>query len=243
VTAPRPRQTGPMALDPADLGDAVVSFLAERHLATLTTLRGDGSPHVVPVGFAYDAADRVVRIITQRHSQKARNAARGGRAAVSQVDGRRWLTLEGTVRLVTDPPGVARAVAAYTERYQAPRERPDNDRVAIEIAVDRVLGRGGRRRRAAAQKPLRCETPSTLWHAGHIQTCALPSGSTSRWRTTPVSGCSQCGQIGTKPAGASEISTTGRRSATQPASRVRQGNSFRYFVAAGCGSISRTSAG
>jgi hypothetical protein len=34
---------------------------------------------------------------------------------------------------------VAAAVAAYTERYRPPKER--DDRVVIEIAVDRVLGR------------------------------------------------------------------------------------------------------
>jgi len=87
-----------MALDPANLGDDVLAFLRERHLATLTTLRGDGSPHVVPVGFGYDPEDRVARIISFAGSQKVVNAARGGRAAVSQVDGGRWLTLEGTVR-------------------------------------------------------------------------------------------------------------------------------------------------
>jgi PPOX class probable F420-dependent enzyme len=129
-----------MAHDPAHLDDAVLAFLRERHLATLTTLRGDGSPHVVPVGFGYDPASRVARIISFAGSQKVVNAARGGRAAVSQVDGARWLTLEGQVRLVTDAEGVARAVAAYAERYQEPR--PRDDRVAIEIAVDRVLGRG-----------------------------------------------------------------------------------------------------
>jgi len=128
-----------MALDPHDLGEAVLAFLRERHLATLTTLRQDGSPHVVPVGFGYDHDDHVVRIITFDGSQKVVNARRGGRAAVSQVDGGRWLTLEGTVSVVTDEVGVARAVAAYTERYQAPKERAD--RVAIEIQVDRVLGR------------------------------------------------------------------------------------------------------
>ena len=129
-----------MALDLADLDDSVLAFLAQRHLATLTTLRSDGSPHVVPVGFGYDDHERTVRIITFAGSQKAVNAGRGGRAAVSQVDGGRWLTLEGTVRLVDDADGVARAVAAYTERYQAPRER--DDRVAIEIVVDRAMGRG-----------------------------------------------------------------------------------------------------
>ena len=93
----------------------------------------------VPVGFGYDPDARVVRIITFDGCQKIVNAGRGGRAAVSQVDGGRWLTLEGTVRVATDEAAVAEAVEAYTERYQAPNERPD--RVAIEIAVDRVLGR------------------------------------------------------------------------------------------------------
>jgi PPOX class probable F420-dependent enzyme len=128
-----------MALDPSELSEKVLSFLRERHLATLTTLRAGGSPHVVPVGFGYDPDAQVVRIITFEDCQKVVNARRGGRAAVSQVDGGRWLTLEGTARVVTDEAAVAQAVAAYTERYQAPTERPD--RVAIEIAVDRVLGR------------------------------------------------------------------------------------------------------
>lgn len=128
-----------MAHDPSDLSPEILGFLAERHLATLTTLRADGSPHVVPVGFAYDPTDRLVRIISADGSQKVRNAERNGRAAVSQVDGGRWLTLEGTVSVSRDADAVAAAEAAYAGRYQAPRER--TDRVAIEIRVDRVLGR------------------------------------------------------------------------------------------------------
>lgn len=128
-----------MALDPAALPGEVLAFLRERHLATLTTLRADGSPHVVPVGFGFDPEDRLVRIITFAGAVKAANAERGGRAAVCQVDGGRWLTLEGDVRLVTDERRVGAAVAAYTERYRPPKQRPD--RVAIEISVDRVLGR------------------------------------------------------------------------------------------------------
>ena len=122
-----------------DLSDEMLAFLAERHLATLTTLRADGSPHVVPVGFSYDADHRVVRVITFGGSTKARNAARGGRAAVSQVDGARWATLEGAVRLADDPESVALAVAGYAGRYRQPGERAD--RVAIEITVDKVMGR------------------------------------------------------------------------------------------------------
>jgi PPOX class probable F420-dependent enzyme len=129
-----------MALDPDRLTDEVLAFLRERHLATLTTLRADGSPHVVPVGFAYAPDERLVRIISADGSQKVRNAERGGRAAVSQVDGGRWLTLEGRIGVRREPDSVVAAEAAYAERYQAPRER--DDRVAIEISVDRIIGRG-----------------------------------------------------------------------------------------------------
>lgn len=126
-------------IDPAEPDQAVTTFLAERHLATLTTLRSDGSPHVVAVGFSYEPATQTARVITFAGSVKARNAARGGRAAVCQVDGGRWLTLEGTVSLATDAERVAAAVAGYAARYRQPGER--EDRVAIEIAVDRILGR------------------------------------------------------------------------------------------------------
>lgn len=128
-----------MAFDLDDLPDAVQQFLTERHLATLTTLRADGSPHVVPVGFSYDAAERCVRIITFTPSTKVTNARRGGRAAVSQVDGGRWLTLEGAVSVTDDAARVARAVEGYAQRYRQPGDR--TNRVAIEIRVDRIMGR------------------------------------------------------------------------------------------------------
>jgi PPOX class probable F420-dependent enzyme len=130
-----------MAYDPAALPDEVQLFLHERHLATLTTLRADGSPHVVAVGFTWDDDAGLARVITFAPSQKARNLAvqPGSRAAVCQVDGGRWLTLEGTARVTDQPDEVAEAVRRYAERYRPPGER--DDRVAIEITVDRVLGR------------------------------------------------------------------------------------------------------
>lgn len=126
-------------IDLDDPGAAVLQFLTDRYLATLTTQRLNGSPHVVPVGFSYSPVDRLVRVITFAPSVKARNAARGGRAAVCQIDGGRWLTLEGVVRLVTDAADVAAAVEGYAARYRQPKERVD--RVAIEIQVDRIMGR------------------------------------------------------------------------------------------------------
>jgi PPOX class probable F420-dependent enzyme len=121
--------------------DAAVEFLRERHLATLTTLRSDGSPHVVAIGFTFDRDDALVRVITFASSQKVANlrSRSRSRAAVSQVDGGRWLTLEGSAEITDEPRRVAEAVRRYAERYRDPGERAD--RVAIEIRVDRVMGR------------------------------------------------------------------------------------------------------
>ena len=128
-----------MARDPADPGPELLAFLAERHLATLTTLRADGTPHVVPVGVTYDAATCTARVITSGTSAKARHVRDGGgRVAVCQVDGRRWITLEGTAVVRDDAASVADAVERYARRYRQPRENPA--RVAIEISVDRILG-------------------------------------------------------------------------------------------------------
>jgi len=128
-----------MALDPTALPPAANAFATERHLATLTTLRPDGSPHVVAVGFTWDPDAGLVRIITFAPSRKVRNVRAGSRAAVCQVDGGRWLTFEGPAVVTDDPDRVAEAVRRYAARYRRPGERAD--RVAIEIAVDRVLGR------------------------------------------------------------------------------------------------------
>ncbi|MCU1361561.1 MAG: class F420-dependent oxidoreductase [Ilumatobacteraceae bacterium] len=126
------------AMNPRELGADAMDFVSEHHLATLTTLRSDGSPHVVAVGFTYDEARQLVRVITFAPSVKARNATNGARAAVSQVDGARWITFEGPVSVTDDADEVASAVSAYAARYRQPKER--TDRVVIEIAVDRVMG-------------------------------------------------------------------------------------------------------
>jgi PPOX class probable F420-dependent enzyme len=113
-------------------------FVTERHLATLTTLRPDGSPHVTPVGFTWDDDTGLARIICSAGSHKARNIGGGGPVALCQLEGRRWLTLEGTARVSSDRDDVADAVARYAQRYRPPRVNPT--RVTILITVIRVLG-------------------------------------------------------------------------------------------------------
>jgi PPOX class probable F420-dependent enzyme len=122
--------------------DRFRQFWRERHLCTLTTLRADGTPHVVPVGVTLDAGTGTARVITSRGSRKARHVAAAGpggaRVAVCQVDGRWWSTLEGRAVVREEPEVVADAERRYAERYRTPRPNPE--RVVIEIAVTRVLG-------------------------------------------------------------------------------------------------------
>jgi hypothetical protein len=54
-----------------------------------------------------------------------------------QVDGGRWVSFEGSVRLLTDDASVADAVAAYAARYRPPKQR--EDRVVVELVVDHLM--------------------------------------------------------------------------------------------------------
>ncbi len=127
-----------MRLDPLDLPDAALTFLTDRHLASLTTFRDDGSAHVVPVGFTFDPTG-VARVITNDGSVKVRNASRdSARGAICQIDGRFWLTLEGALTVSREPDDVADAVERYARRYREPRVNPT--RVALLMTVDRIMG-------------------------------------------------------------------------------------------------------
>jgi PPOX class probable F420-dependent enzyme len=127
--------------DPSCLPPEVVRFVSEPHLATLSTRRRDGSPQLTPVGLTYDQESKLARIITWAGSFKARNIERdqGQRVAACQVDGGRWLTFYGPATVSNSPARVAEAVERYRQRYRPPSER--DDRVVIEIAVDRIVGR------------------------------------------------------------------------------------------------------
>lgn len=122
--------------------ERLLAFWRERHVCALATLRPDGTPHVVPVGATLDAAAGLVRVITSGGSAKARHVAAAGPdglpVAVTQVDGRRWASLEGRAVLRTDAASVADAERRYTDRYKPPRANPS--RVVIEITITRALG-------------------------------------------------------------------------------------------------------
>ncbi|WP_405667020.1 pyridoxamine 5'-phosphate oxidase family protein [Streptomyces sp. NBC_00055] len=134
-----------MAVDVRNPSPEYLAFWREYHVCTLTTLRPDGTPHVVPVGVTYDPEARLARIITNKSSRKVAHVLAAGpdgaRVAVCQVDRGRWATLEGRATIRTEQDVVDDAVRRYAERYER-TPAPNPDRVVIEITLDRALGRG-----------------------------------------------------------------------------------------------------
>ena len=130
-----------MALDLNNLSPEVNTFLTERHLASLTLLRLDGSPHVTPIGFTWDPEQHLARIITWKTSVKSKILlmSGGGMASICQIDGGRWLTLEGRAIVSDDPMRCLEGTNRYAERYREPKDR--SDRTVIEVTVSKILGR------------------------------------------------------------------------------------------------------
>jgi PPOX class probable F420-dependent enzyme len=122
------------------LSERLAEFWTERHLCVLSTVRADGTVHATPVGATLDVDAGLLRVICSGTSYKARTIRRLGEAAVAvtQVDGRRWSTLEGRAVVSNDPERVRDAERRYAKRYKEPRVNPQ--RVVIEITITKVLG-------------------------------------------------------------------------------------------------------
>ena len=105
---------------------------------------------MVPVGFTYEPETRLARVITGGGSVKARLAARPGAvAALCQVDGRRWLTLQGPIHVEDDPAAVADTLlaidAAALRRLRAavaaiPRGRLEMDDAECHLLTRAICG-------------------------------------------------------------------------------------------------------
>jgi len=129
-------------LPTADPGPAFAAFVAERHLAVLTLVRSNGRPHSTPVGFTWDADHARARIITWSGSVKVSLlAAEPLEGSICQVDGGRWLTIEGPCTVTSNPAACADALQHYATRYRPPKERGTERRVIL-LEATRILAGG-----------------------------------------------------------------------------------------------------
>ena len=120
-----------------------IEFVTERHLAVLTLVRDNGKPHSTPIGFTWDFEAKLARIITWSGSVKSRLLETSSLVGtICQVDGGRWITLEGSCSVTADPEVCAEAVTRYANRYSPPKDRGSERRVII-MAVERIVASKG----------------------------------------------------------------------------------------------------
>ena len=113
-------------METIELNPEMKKFVTERHLASLTIVTPEGRPHVTPVGFTWDSDSQLVRVITWAGSFKTKTLDRSEtplKAAISQVDGGRWITLEGTAVVTADKNRCAEGTKRYSTRYSKPKDR------------------------------------------------------------------------------------------------------------------------
>ena len=128
---------------PDQAGPAFAGFITDRYLAVLTLVRPNGQPHTTPGGFTWDQAAGLARVITWSGSMKSRLLEAGELAGtICQLDGGRWVTMEGPCSVTGEPGACADAMARYAARYTQPKDRGSERRV-ITMAVERILASGG----------------------------------------------------------------------------------------------------
>ena len=93
-------------------------------------------------GRAVEATDmaQAGRAVEGGRAVEATEMVQAAQVALCQVDGGRWLALEGEARVHSEKSRCAEGVRRYAERYRQPKDRGDDRRV-IEISVQRVSGR------------------------------------------------------------------------------------------------------
>lgn len=123
--------------------------LAGTRTGKLSTVRADGSPHVVPVWFLLDGDDVVFN--TDHGSVKAKNLTRDGRFSLcvdSDQPPYAFVTLSGHASLVQDVPDVrdwaGRLGARYVGPDQAERYADRNGgELLVRGRIDKAIAFGG----------------------------------------------------------------------------------------------------
>jgi PPOX class probable F420-dependent enzyme len=116
------------------IDEEVAALWLERRLTTLATVRRDGSAHQVPVKSMLNGDE--VLVLTRWTTVKVRNVAANPRASCSEHTWSLWATLEGPAYVADDPATMARAQAAYLDRFGTDDTWGD---CVLVIKVDRML--------------------------------------------------------------------------------------------------------
>lgn len=144
---------GPGPAKPTE--DALIELLGSRSLGALATVNRAGFPHLSTVAYAWDPAERVVRIGSAQGRAKVRQLARDPHASlyVSGDDHLSFAVAEGVAEVspVSAVPGdeTGRALLAMQAPFADPadeavflRNMVEDRRVVITLRVERLYGGG-----------------------------------------------------------------------------------------------------
>lgn len=120
---------------------------AAASVARLATADGHGRPHIVPITFAVDGADRIVTAVDRkpksgRDLRRLRNIAENPRVSVlvdhyeDDWNALWWVRADGTATVADDEVGRAAPVLALRRKYEQYRDEPPDGPVIV-VAVDR----------------------------------------------------------------------------------------------------------
>jgi PPOX class probable F420-dependent enzyme len=129
----------------ATLTDKQKEFLNNPFVATVTTLRGDGSPHSTIVWM--EPLDGAVSFNTARGRAKERHLARDPRISLLVVDPNnpwKWIAVSGTAELVDDGADdqIDRLSKKYIDKESYPWRNPEERRVSVRIRPEHIDATG-----------------------------------------------------------------------------------------------------
>lgn len=120
-------------------------FLALPIVATVTTLRRDGSPHNTVVWV--DTEDGVLRFNTADGRAKPKHLRRDDRVAVTVIDpenSHRWISVGGRARLTHE--GAAEHIDSLAKKYTGKEvfssHDPASPRITVVVEADRIDATG-----------------------------------------------------------------------------------------------------
>lgn len=119
------------------------AFLARPNIATMSTVRRDGTPVSVPTWYLFENGHVVVNLDAAR--TRLRHLRRDGRMSLSAMDPTDWythLSLQGRVTSVDDDPELADIDRISTHYTGRPYPVRDRSRVTVVVEVERFHGWG-----------------------------------------------------------------------------------------------------
>jgi PPOX class probable F420-dependent enzyme len=130
----------------AELSEAQKTFISDNpYVATVTTLREDGSPHNTIVWI--DAEDGTVTFNTAVGRAKERHLRRDPRVAVTVVDPQntyKWLSVSGRAELTTDGADdqIDKLAKKYLGEDKYPWRSETEQRISVKIRPEQVDATG-----------------------------------------------------------------------------------------------------